>query len=114
MITYRTPVRNNTPQTITYTFKDQNNNVIDLTNMVSASLELKLQGQVFTTVTATFNTPRTAGGVQVAAYTPVGVGVWTAQFYVTDSGGNKYFGEPIQFTVVPNVEDLAVSQLPGY
>src|SRR5438105_728378 len=113
-IRYKTPVRNNVPQGLTYTFKDQNNVVIPLTGYVTAWCEFKLQGQVFATVAAIIVNPTSAGNVQVTTWTPIGIGIWDAQFYCVDGSGSKLYGEPIQFQVVANVDDLTLVQLPNY
>lgn len=114
MFQYRTPVRNNTPQILTYTFKDQSGNVIDTTPYVSVTLQVKFQGQLFSTLSANFVYPRNLGMVQCTPVILSMVGIWDFQFYLTDGGNNRVFGIPCQVTVVPNVEDLALSQLPVY
>jgi hypothetical protein len=110
---YQVPLRNNNAQVFVYTFKDQSNTVIDLTNAVLAFMEVKLYGQLYATIAATINLPPSAGVVQ-ASYMPTVIGIWTVQFYTVDGLGNKLYGEPLQITVVPNVDDLALSQLAKY
>ena len=115
MIQYRIPIRNNTPQPLVYTFKDQNQNIIDLTNYVSASVEIKQGGQVLATLAASFVTPKTGGQVKyLPAYTFIGLGPWSVQFFVQDGSGNRVFGDILLITVVPNVEDLGLTQNPTY
>jgi hypothetical protein len=112
---YQIPVRLNTPQGFNYTFRDQNNQIIDLTQYDTATLTTKVQGAVFATNDAMIQSPPTAGQVALASLAFTVPGVWDAQFSVTQtSSGIVLWGEPIQFTVVPNVPDLALSQLPAY
>ena len=42
-------------------------------------------------------------------YTFATAGIWVAQFYVTDVGGNKLYGEPIQVKVTPNADDAPLN-----
>ena len=113
-IQYQQPVRNNVLQNLVYTFKDEANATIDLTAYISCSAEAKLQGAAYASVAADFFTPRTSGQVQVDAYAFVGPGIWDIQFVCVDDSGNKLYGEPIQITVVKNVDDLSVGELPPY
>ena len=110
MIKYATPVRLNTPQHCLYTFKDQADNVIDLTTYVSVFLEVKRQSGVSSTTPAEFNGPKTGGQVQLPTFTFTQDGTWYLQFYCIDSSENKLFGEPLQVTVVDNLEDLVANQ----
>jgi len=114
MIQYRKPVRINVPEVLRYTFKDQDNNIIDLTNYATVWLESKLQGQVYSTTASTFINPQTSGQVQLLGFVFPTVGTWNIQFYCVDSMGNKLFGEPLQVMVVPNVENLSLDQLAVY
>lgn len=114
MISYRYPIRMKTPQHFLYTFKDQDDNVIDLTAYVSVVLELKFQGAVFASVASSFVSPKTAGVVELASQAFTTPGIWDGQFVCTDGTGLKLFGEPIQFKVVKNIEDLDTSELPIY
>jgi hypothetical protein len=114
-VQYSKPVRNTTPQQLgPYTFFDENNAVIDLTPYVSVSCQIKQQGVVYTTVAGTILFPPTAGMVEVSAYTFTSPGIWDVQFICVDGSGNLLPGEPIQVMVVPNVPDLALTQLPQY
>jgi hypothetical protein len=113
VIQYRTPVRRNTRQSLTYTFKDQDKTIIDLTGYVSVTLETKLEGQPYSVLAADFLGSRIGGQVQCGAVFSL-VGVWDLQFVAQDGAGNRVPGEPLQALVVPNVEDLALSQLPAY
>lgn len=113
MIQYRTLVRINTAQKIKYTFKDQNGAVINLTDYVSAFLEVKRQGDTFDTVDANI-TNAIGGQVEVSTLVFDTAGVWEIQFYVMDAGGNTVFGEPIRFRAVLNVEDAALNELLPY
>jgi hypothetical protein len=112
IIQYLFPVRNNVPQSLVYAYTDQNGNVIDLGNYVSVFVEIKQQDTIYSKLPAAFESQ--VDGLVACTYTFVGVGVWTVQFLCVDGGGNELFGEPIQITVVPNTEDLALSQLPNY
>lgn len=107
------PVRNNTPQQIgPYTFKDQNGNVISLAAYVSCTLELRQSGLPVVSLSATILTPASNGQVQYASYTFTETGIWQAQFYCTDGSGNKLYGEPLQFRVVENEDDAALTDPP--
>lgn len=114
MIQASYPVRANTPQLMSHTFRDQRGVVIDLTNYTGVSLLVKFQGAVYATTPAAFSDK--PGGVVQATYTypSPSFGVWDAQFVCTDASNNKLYGEPIQFRVVPNVDDLALNDLPNY
>ena len=115
MIQYRIPIRNNTPQPLQYTFKDQNNVVIDLTNYQAVFVEIKQQGQASVTLAASFLGLRTSGQVQYApSFTFTSIGIWTIQFHILDPAGNRVFGDILRITVVPNNEDLGTTQLPSY
>jgi hypothetical protein len=114
VIQYRVPVRNHTPQLLQYQFLDPSGQPIDLGPYASATLEVKLQGQAAVSVPALILSPASQGQVQVASYTFTAVGVWDAQFYAQDNTGNRLYGEPVQFRVVPNLEDLDLAQLPSY
>lgn len=115
MIQWRISVRRNTPQIIgPYTFKDQDEVVIDLTPYVSVWLLIKHQGELVATLPAVVVSPATAGQAKVASYTFASVGTWSVQFYAQDGAGNKVFGEPLQLKVVANVDDLTLSQLLVY
>lgn len=109
MIQYGTKVPNNTPQSLTYTFLDQNKNVLNLSNYVSVWLELKLYGQVYIVVPASFSN-QTLGVVTTPFYTFTSPGVWDVQFYCLDGTNNKLYGESLQIVVKPNVDDLALTQ----
>lgn len=72
------------------------------------SLEVKVVGQAAVTVAGTI-TDAVAGVVKVDAYTFDTSGVWTAQFFCTDGSGNKLYGEPLQFNVVDNVDNMGLN-----
>ena len=114
MTQYQKPVRLNTPQLVQYTFRDETQTIIDLTPYVSCSLELKLQGQAYSSTIAAIVAPATGGVVKCAGYIFTQPGIWNAQFVATDGGGHKLFGEPIEIRVVANVEDLALADLAKY
>ncbi len=109
---YAIPVQNDVSQTLNYTFKDQSNNIINLSTYVSVVLEIKRQGVIFTTQNATFISLGTNGQVQCTPVLPDGVGVWNFQFVCIDGSGNKLYGEILQVIVIHNVSDLALTQLP--
>lgn len=113
MIQEQIPVRLNNPITHSYQFLDQDRTVISLSTYVYVFLEIKLQGQVFQSVSAQFDN-QTQGTVKLVSYAYTTTGIWTAQFYCVDGFGNKLWGEPVQFRVVPNVEDLGLSDLAKY
>jgi hypothetical protein len=111
---YRFPIYRDVPQPIQNTIRDQNKFPIDLTNYHSVFLEVKLQGQLYITLPASFVSPPSSGQVQLSSYAFPEVGIWSLQFYVADLYDNRIYGEILQVTVVPNVEDLALTQLPTY
>jgi hypothetical protein len=113
MIQFRTPVRNKTPQYIQYIFLDVNQTPIDLSTYISCFMEMKLQGVVYGAVQANFISAA-AGLVAMPSYSFSGVGVWDIQFNAEDPAGNRIFGDVLQITVVPNVEDLTIEQLAQY
>jgi hypothetical protein len=114
MIQYPKPVRKTTSEPFIYTFKDENGVVIDLSNAQSLYLELKVQGQLFQTVPASFMGSPPLGTLTAGPTTLPVSGIWTAQFFAVDSLGNRCIGEPIRFRVVDNVEDLALDGLLNY
>lgn len=97
-----------------YTYHDETGSIIDLTNYNPFFLEVKLQGQVYTIAAASVVGSPTSGVVQSALFLVAGIGVWTVQFFAVDAFSNKLPGELLIFTVVPNVDDLALTQLPNY
>lgn len=120
-VPYLTPVRNNTGQPLSYTYRDQNRSVINLTTLLSpanlpyttsCSCELRLPGQAVITVAGTFVNAALGQVATVAQYTFTMPGPWEAQFYCADSAGNKLYGEPILFTVAKNQDDAALTDLP--
>jgi hypothetical protein len=95
-----------------YQFLDQDGTPIPLTAYPVIQLELKLQGQLYTTTQGIITDSVTS---QVSAsFRPMVVGIWTAQFCATDQAGNKLWGEPVVFRVNPNVQDLLLLDLPAY
>lgn len=105
------PVRVNNPQTLEYTFKDENGHAIDLTSYTSIALEVKVVGAAFTSKAATFIGKST--GQVSADYTFTAIGIWVVQFVVS-AAGDKLFGEPLRFRVVENVEDAGLNELLRY
>ena len=114
---YETVSRNNTPLVIgPYQFLDQNQSPINLSSYNQVFLELKLQGVVMESALAGEFVTASDGIVQLpGTWTPVGIGSWSAQFYVTDLSvpPNRYYGEPVVFQVAANVDDLRLPQLPA-
>lgn len=114
MIQYRIPVRLNTPQYIQYTFKDETGAVIDLSDFGGVVMQMKLDGQLFASISAAYSFPRTLGQVYMN-YSFAQIGTWAIQFLVQNNQNEtELFGEPVQFRVVPNVENLSLGQLPIY
>ena len=114
MIQLVKPVRKNVPQQPKYTFLDENNAIIDLTNYVSAAFEAKVQGAIYSTTVATIVSPPTLGQVLLAFFTFTTTGIWTIQFVCMDVGGGKLYGEPMQLTVIDNVDDMSLQELLTY
>lgn len=111
MIKLTDKVRLNMPIQIgIYTFKDQDAAVIDLSSYTSVSCQLKCQGQVYATQTASF-VSKPAGTVKLTSYSHTVAGIWMAQFYCTDGSGNKLWGEPIRYEVVENIEDASLNEV---
>jgi hypothetical protein len=115
---YDVTSRNNTPLVIgPYQFLDQNGTPINLSSYNQVFLELKLLGSVMlTTLPASIVTAATGIVTLPGTWTPVGVGTWTAQFYFTDfttPTPKRYYGEPVDFQVAANVDDLQLKQLPA-
>jgi len=113
-VQYEYPVRVNQPVKLgVYTFTETNSGEpINLTSDFVATAvycEIKRIGDVYDSGTDVLNgalvTPA-AGTVQVAAYTFTQIGQWSYQFYCTNSGGSKLWGEPVVFQVVKNTENL--------
>lgn len=115
-IQYRIPIRRNVPQAIgPYTFKDQNGNIIPLTNYITFNCEVKVQGALYQILAAQLTGLPATGQVQtINPFAFPSVGTWDVQFVCIDGSGNNLYGEPIQINVVPNVDDLALTQLPVY
>lgn len=108
---WRYPVRMNTPQRLDYVFRDLSDAVIDLTSYLSVSLLVKREGEELITLVADFGT-RTAGAVFYDAYQFLTEGSWTAQFVALNAASKPVYGEPVRMTVVKNVDDLALDELP--
>ena len=95
--------RNRVPQVFTYTFLDQNQQNINLTNYITAVMEVSKKGiQGFTTYTASIIAP---SQVQGESWTPTIPGFYFVQFYVADIDGNRLYGAPFGFQVEANLDD---------
>lgn len=104
MIVYDKPVRRNTPQNLTNTFRDQDGAIIPLGGYVSVTLLSRRAGDGVIRTSATFlNAPQ--GQVQLSPYTFTKVGTWDVMFRCLTAGGAELDGEPIQINVVPNADD---------
>lgn len=114
MIQYRQAVRLNVRQELRYTFKDENGVVIDLTNYISAQLQVKLLGSAWEFVGGDFAAPLTDGRVFCLFQAFTIPGKWCAQFVAEDGTGYRLFGDILTFRVTDNVEDLAIGDLPYY
>lgn len=114
MIQSQFPVRANTANRLQYTFRDQYGVLIDLTSYIAVSVLVKYQGNLFSSTPATFNSPTTSAVVSLASIAFPFLGIWDVQFFCMDAGGNKLYGDPYQFRVVPNIDDLALTDLPLY
>lgn len=112
-VKFRTPLRANNYQQFAYTFKDRTEAPIDLSDFASVELQLKMQGAASMTVTADF-VNKVLGTVVKDAVRVVKAGVWDAAFVCDDGSGNKLYGEPVQFKVVPNIEDVGPTELLEY
>lgn len=107
------PVRVNTPQVFEYSFTDSSGTPIDLTGYEVVVLELKCQGFVFSMTAAEVVDP-SAGKVRKVDQAFTQVGLWIAQFYFVNSSGRRVYGDPVQFKVVKNIDDLDLQELPSY
>lgn len=108
---YSNCVRSNSPIEFTYQFLDQNNNVINLSTYTAPVMEVKVLGEIYSTVNGVILSPAGQGYVQVASYSfPTG-GTWTIQFYILNSFSQKVYGSPLQLTAYLNVDSMAEDQL---
>jgi hypothetical protein len=110
---HRFPVRMNTPQRLDYTFRDYDNEVIDLSDYTVVYLIVKMQGADQEVVEASF-VSKPAGTVRYDGYSFDAAGEWSAQFKAQIGTGDALYGEPIRFKVVPNLDDLADNDLPEF
>lgn len=110
----RQPVRKRVPQRLEYTFKDGGAAIIALDAYLTANLDVKLNGQLYDTMSASFVAPRSSGKVEKAVYVFDEAGVWQVQFWCETTEGSPLFGEPIEILVVENVEDLSLDELLKY
>jgi hypothetical protein len=107
---YRHPVRKNNRQNLFYTFRNYDTGArIDLTPYSTVSMDVKLNGELYETVEASF-VDKTGGKVGVVTYKFDEVGRWDIQFVCRDGTALELYGTPLQFDVVMNVEDLDLSQ----
>ena len=97
-----------------YTFTESNTGAViplDTTFVAtSVSCEVKRVGDEWdgaSDIVAGSIVSATAGTVKVASHTFTQIGYWSYQFYCTNAGGDKLWGEPVVFYVVKNVENLA-------
>lgn len=106
-------VRKNTPQVIgPYQFLDQFGVKIALGSYVSCQVELRTSGQGVITMAAMISDP-TNGFVSLpGTYTFTTTAIWQAQFVCVDALGGKLYGEPLQFRVVNNEDDAALTDDP--
>lgn len=110
-IIYANCIRSNSPISFLYTFRNGQNQIINLIGYVSTSMEIKKLGCNSSTFPGILNAPLGQGQVS-SSYTFPCQGTYIAQFYVVDPLGNKTYGVPIQITVSPNADDLKCTQLP--
>jgi hypothetical protein len=112
VIQLREKVRRNSPQYLEYQFCN-NTTPLDLTDYTDARLEAKVQGKYYVLSEAEFM-DRVNGKVKVERYKFMWVGVWDIQFFVVNPTGDRVYGEPMQFTVVKNVDDLDLDQITDF
>jgi hypothetical protein len=107
----KAPVRINMPIQIgPCTIKDQDGVVADLTLYTAVYLDVKCQGfAAQSPVSGDFYGDKTLGNVYKTSYIFTQEGHTTIQFYAVDGAGNKLYGDPVQFTVYKNVEDMTLS-----
>jgi hypothetical protein len=105
VIPWTTPVRAGTPQSLNYTFTDQNQNPINLAGY-TISLLLQLQGQA-APVTLGAQIVSSVAGTVTCPYTFATPGIWQAQFLAQNQNGPPVYGEPVQVRVVSNVDTAA-------
>lgn len=117
-VKYTKPVRVNMPVIVgVYTFTDANDStVINLsTEFVATAVycEIKRKGDAYSgaTVLTGAIVSAAAGTVHVTSHTFTTAGIWTYQFYCTNAGGDKLWGEPVQFNVYGNVPQLTTNEL---
>ena len=114
MYEHRPPARMNSPHQFFYTFRDQDLNVIDLTDYTVVYFTVKRQDDNYESFEATFDGSKTLGKVKFATYSFTHEGLYNVQFVVADSVGQKRWGDPAQVTVVKNVDDLTTSELMNF
>lgn len=111
---YKTKVRARVPQKLTYTFFDETNTIIDLTNYPTCKVMAILDGQVKADTAGQLVGLPTAGTVTASLPFPT-PGVWQAQFVAYDTINRPLYGEPIQVKVAANEDDVLAGQpLPSY
>lgn len=113
MIEETFPVRVNSGTTLRYIFRDRDGVIIPLTNYTLVKFVSKVVGGTKAEIAAEFD-DKAGGSVFVDDFSFDTTGIWNAQFYCEDAEGVKLYGEPIQFRVVKNVEDLDAEELMIY
>jgi hypothetical protein len=110
------PVRANTPQRFEYTFRDQANAVIDISDYDNCYLMVKRQGDAYDPADWMIVAEKDVGTPGKVFYDgfAFGDGEWVAQFKVQLGTGEAIYGEPLRLKVVLNIEDLAPDDLPEY
>lgn len=105
---YRKDVRARVPQRMNYTFYDETNAIIDLTNYSVVKIILRLDGHDDTIMAGQFNGAKTTGRVYAdVPFYPHGI--WQAQFLATSVNADPLYGEPIQVKVRANEDDLSAA-----
>lgn len=107
MFQLRTPIRKNNPVTFTNTFRNVDGTRINLEGYFQVQAVYKLNGEVKNSEPASF-VDKTNGMVRIVSLRFGEVGKYDLQFVCTDGEGGELYGEPIQYDVVPNIEDLAL------
>jgi hypothetical protein len=104
-------VKRKNPELVDYTFANSTG-AIDLTPYSTVKLLIKVNGQLYDQVAATFDSPKTGGRVYYDGYQFLTPGRWYAQFLALTAGGVPLYGDEVGFDVVNNLDDLAADEQP--
>lgn len=109
MIQWRWPVRRKNYQRMTYTFRSAvTGTAIDLSSYVMVKLCWRKANGTSAELAAVFLGSKTTGKVKIDKIQFTTVGKYDVQFIVYDASNTPFYGDPLQFDVVQNLDDMTI------